>query len=444
MDLPEDQAPAPFAEWSPEALIEFMTNRICRRLNRADIRGNETVRNRLWGQHSVLCSLLQTCVENERNAGVRRRALDMMLNISDISPSSSELERRDDAMEEAEDNETESERRDDVSTLSQERGLEITLATKCVLLLSKIVIEVFWFCTLVASIASAGKFRDGYFSDQCIERVLETQTEKEPETSFGVLRTENLRLQDIVRDQEAELFDLQTQCTAQEEEIEQLIDIREYMRIEMREIDTEYKKARDNWIDAHNRLAAVRDQLSRNWIPDAVITTRTGKSYHTHPDCQALATADAPQLKQWNCCANALETGTTQLGLPGQVELRQRLQELSPQDQQDLALVVPDLQRGDKVAFKQKLSVMVQNGGNDRIRRCLQGLTEVGFDALEIQRWLQQDAPLPRRNIRLGVNAIGAPQVAFLTVRPAPTWRQKNSLEAKQRRQRPKALCGKS
>eukprot|EP00913_Durusdinium_trenchii_P017287 g16257.t1 len=100
--------------------------------------------------------------------------------------------------------------------------------------------------------------------------------------------------------------------------------------------------------------------------------------------------------------ANALETGTTQLGLPGQVELRQRLQELSPQDQQekrateDLALVVPDLQRGDKVAFKQKLSVMVQNGGNDRIRRCLQGLTEVGFDALEIQRWLQQDAPLPR------------------------------------------------
>ena len=119
MDLPEDQAPAPFAEWSPEALIEFMTNRICRRLNRADIRANETARNRLWGQHSVLCSLLQTCVENERNAGVRRRALDMMLNISDISPSSSELERRDDAMEEAEDNETESERRDDVSTLSQ-------------------------------------------------------------------------------------------------------------------------------------------------------------------------------------------------------------------------------------------------------------------------------------------------------------------------------------
>ena len=38
------------------------------------------------------------------------------------------------------------------------------------------------------------------------------------------------------------------------------------------------------------------------------------------------------------------------------------------------------------------------------------GLTEVGFDALEIQRWLQQDAPLPRRNIRRGC-VRGAPVV---------------------------------
>ena len=32
----------------------------------------------------------------------------------------------------------------------------------------------------------------------------------------------------------------------------------------MREIDTKYKKIRDNWINNHNRLATIRNKLSKN------------------------------------------------------------------------------------------------------------------------------------------------------------------------------------
>ena len=130
-----------------------------------------------------------------------------------------------------------------------------------------------------------------------------TQTEKEPETDLKILMSENLRLQEIVRDQEAELFDLQAQCSAQEEEIEQLIDTKRYMQCELQEVEGEFRKARNNWIDVHNRLAAVQDDLAREWLPRTLFTTKSGKSFHTTPECQALSSADHSQMKQWDCCA---------------------------------------------------------------------------------------------------------------------------------------------
>ena len=129
------------------------------------------------------------------------------------------------------------------------------------------------------------------------------QTEKEPEIDFKILMSEYLRIQDIVRDQEAELFDLQAQCSAQEEEIEQLIDTKRCMQCELREVENEFRKARNNWIDVHNRLAAIQDDLAREWLPRTLFTTKSGKSFHTTTECQALSSADHSQMKQWNCCA---------------------------------------------------------------------------------------------------------------------------------------------
>ena len=130
-----------------------------------------------------------------------------------------------------------------------------------------------------------------------------TQTEKEPETDLKILMSENLRLQDIVRDQEAEMFDLQAQCSAQEEEIEQLIDTKRYMQCELRELEGELNRTRNNWIDVHNRLASIQDDLAREWLPRTLFTTKSGKSFHTTPECQALSSADHSQMKQWDCCA---------------------------------------------------------------------------------------------------------------------------------------------
>jgi len=80
-----------------------------------------------------------------------------------------------------------------------------------------------------------------------------------------------------------------------------------------------------------------------------------------------------------------------------QAALRKRLLQLDPEQQQDLAMVVPYLKTGDKAAFKKGLGTMVQNGGNERIKRCLQGLSAIGFDALEIQNWMTHpDAPTPQ------------------------------------------------
>ncbi|CAE7717215.1 unnamed protein product, partial [Symbiodinium pilosum] len=74
-----------------------------------------------------------------------------------------------------------------------------------------------------------------------------------------------------------------------------------------------------------------------------------------------------------------------------QSALRSRLLQLDPEQQQDLAMVVPYLKKGDKAAFKKGLGTMVQNGGNERIKRCLQGLSAIGFDALEIQNWMTHE-----------------------------------------------------
>lgn len=80
--------------------------------------------------------------------------------------------------------------------------------------------------------------------------------------------------------------------------------------------------------------------------------------------------------------------------------LRQQLQRLLPQQQQDLGLLVPALKAGDRAGFRAHLTRMVHNGGNARIKRCLEGLSVAGFDATEIQAWLQSaSAPVPQSNI---------------------------------------------
>lgn len=68
--------------------------------------------------------------------------------------------------------------------------------------------------------------------------------------------------------------------------------------------------------------------------------------------------------------------------------------------EQDLVMLLPYLQKGDKASFKHGLGVMVQNGGNERIQRSLQGLSAMGFDATEIQNWLQQESvPIPQSKL---------------------------------------------
>lgn len=69
--------------------------------------------------------------------------------------------------------------------------------------------------------------------------LVETQTDQEPET---LLLEENVRFQDINKDQEAELFHLQTQCTTQEEELANMIDKINYIQYDLKEMEEDLKK----------------------------------------------------------------------------------------------------------------------------------------------------------------------------------------------------------
>lgn len=115
-------------------------------------------------------------------------------------------------------------------------------------------------------------------------------------------------------------------------------------------------------------------------------------------------------------CVNGLDEKKllrTQLGQ--EQFLRGKLKKMKPEQQQDLAMLVPYLQKGDKSAFRQGLGLMVQNGGNDRIQRSLQGLSDIGFDAIEIQRWLQREAaPIPQS--KMAQKVISSPPEASATV----------------------------
>lgn len=81
-------------------------------------------------------------------------------------------------------------------------------------------------------------------------------------------------------------------------------------------------------------------------------------------------------------------------------ELRRQLSKLLPQQQQDLGLLVPSLKAGDRNGFKAHLTRFVHNGGNARIKKCLEGLAVAGFDATEIQAWLQSESnPVPQSRV---------------------------------------------
>jgi len=69
--------------------------------------------------------------------------------------------------------------------------------------------------------------------------------------------------------------------------------------------------------------------------------------------------------------------------------LQVALHHLEPDQQKDLAAVLPYLKSADKAGFKATLVSMVKSGGNERIKKCLQSLGAIGYNALEIQAWLQ-------------------------------------------------------
>lgn len=81
-------------------------------------------------------------------------------------------------------------------------------------------------------------------------------------------------------------------------------------------------------------------------------------------------------------------------------KLHERLQRLQPQQRRDIGTVIPQLKAGDKTGFKESLATMLHagaDGGKTRIKRCLDGLSVAGFNALEIQTWLESStAPVPQ------------------------------------------------
>lgn len=130
---------------------------------------------------------------------------------------------------------------------------------------------------------------------------LQQETEKEPENVFGILRTENLRLQEVIRDQEAELWDLQNQCRAQEQRIEDFIDMRNYMQCELR-ADNEFKKMRDKWLETQRWVDDIKDELERDFLPRAILLSRNGRNFHTTAKCQGLVQADHSSLRTVDVC----------------------------------------------------------------------------------------------------------------------------------------------
>eukprot|EP00931_Biecheleriopsis_adriatica_P089306 TRINITY_DN6345_c0_g1_i1.p1 TRINITY_DN6345_c0_g1~~TRINITY_DN6345_c0_g1_i1.p1 ORF type:complete len:629 (+),score=226.17 TRINITY_DN6345_c0_g1_i1:67-1887(+) len=90
------------------------------------------------------------------------------------------------------------------------------------------------------------------------------------------------------------------------------------------------------------------------------------------------------------CGASAL--GQNRFRTQAQTTVRQKLQQMAPQEKQDLAAVVPLIQQGLKGTFKGKLTEMAGAGGPQRIKTCLQGLADIGYNPMEIQKWLTQDS----------------------------------------------------
>ena len=71
-----------------------------------------------------------------------------------------------------------------------------------------------------------------------------TQTDTETEKMIRLFRDENVRLQDITRDQEAELFELQAQYTTQEEELNEMIEKIKFLKRQLTEKFTKCTKYR--------------------------------------------------------------------------------------------------------------------------------------------------------------------------------------------------------
>ena len=112
-----------------------------------------------------------------------------------------------------------------------------------------------------------------------------------------LVRDENARLQDMTRDQEAELFELQAQCTAQEEELSEMIEKIKFLKRQLTEPEEDLHKTNFQWAALQQRFANLKNELENDFTPRVVWTAKKGKSYHTSLECQGLGSADREQLK---------------------------------------------------------------------------------------------------------------------------------------------------
>ena len=199
-----------------------------------------------------------------------------------------------------------------VKAMAAEEALAFMLSPEMTLTLYVILFGMFiWQCLKVSTSMSFSVTRLTWLrTTTSSSSQVGTQTDHMIEETIRLIKAENIRLRNFTNDQEAEIFELQAQCTAHEEDLNEMVEKVEFLKGQLTEAEQDLHKTSFQWANLQQRFVNLKNELESDFIPRVIWTTKRGKSFHTTMECQGLATADRDQLKTWEarafCATEAL------------------------------------------------------------------------------------------------------------------------------------------
>ena len=161
----------------------------------------------------------------------------------------------------------------------------------------------------MASSERLAELSSSTMSMSTLEAEVQTESSVNPETLVR-LRRENIKLRSQVDDAEEAIAEWQSTFDTMDTKIREmqsrnqdLVNMRDFMASELESSQDACRTLRRELQEVQNREMRLRLHLENFPIPEHVVLSRRGRSYHTSFECQGLQSADRSGLEEFPSCS---------------------------------------------------------------------------------------------------------------------------------------------